>query len=457
MDDLEKLRGEIREVTAEIMKHVKKRMEIAKQIGEIKNKKGLDIVDEKTEDELRKSITQLCSQIGLETDVGIRLLNVLLNESEKEQLKRKTPTAIFAKAKQLENKGKRIIHLEVGEPDFVPPKTVKDALTDAVEKGYYHYTEPRGVPKLREAIARSLNKKFNASVQEGQVIVTVGGRFAVFLAISSLINPGDEIVVIEPYWPAYRECAEFVNAKLRVLHTTFEDKWVPDINKLEKMVNKNTKMLIINYPNNPTGKVLDEKILGEIVGIAKDNKLLLMSDEVYADYSFNKFTSILNYNYDKSILISSFSKGPAMTGFRVGYAVTNTDIISKMVKLQAVALTSVAEPMQYAALSALDNNVKENAKVMKKRLSLISNRLKKMPVSFVEPEGAMYVFARVDLDGFNADEFTEKVLDDGLALTPGSGFGNYPNCLRISAGQPENVIEEGMDILQRSLQSKHYN
>jgi len=457
MDELEKLRGEIREVTAEIMKHVKKRMEIAKQIGEIKNKKGLDIVDEKTEDELRKSITQLCSQIGLETDVGIRLLNVLLNESEKVQLKRKTPTAIFAKAKQLENKGKRIIHLEVGEPDFVPPKTVKDALTDAIEKGYYHYTEPRGVPKLREALARSLNKKFNASVEEGQVIVTVGGRFAVFLAISSLINPGDEIVVIEPYWPAYRECAEFVNAKLRVLHTTFEDKWVPDTNKLEKMVNKNTKMLIINYPNNPTGKVLDEKILGKIVGIAKDNKLLLMSDEVYADYSFNKFTSILDYNYDKSILISSFSKGPAMTGFRVGYAVANTEIISKMVKLQAVALTSVAEPMQYAALSALDNNVKENAKVMKKRLSLISNRLKKMPVSFVEPEGAMYVFARVDLDGFNADEFTEKVLDDGLALTPGSGFGNYPNFLRISAGQPENVIEEGMDILQRSLQSKHYN
>jgi len=457
MDELEKLRGEIREVTAEIMKHVKKRIEIAKQIGEIKNKRGLDIVDEKTEDELRKSITQLCSQIGLETDVGIRLLNVLLNESEKVQLKRKTPTAIFAKAKELENKGKKIIHLEVGEPDFVPPKTVKDALTDAIEKGHYHYTEPRGVPKLREVLARSLNKKFNASVEEGQIIVTVGGRFAVFLAISSLVNPGDEIVVIEPYWPAYRECAEFVNAKLRVLHTTLEDKWVPDINKLDNMVNENSRMLIINYPNNPTGKVLDEKILGKIVGIAKDNKLLLMSDEVYADYSFNKFSSILDYNYDKSILISSFSKGPAMTGFRVGYAVANTEIISKMVKLQAVALTSVAEPMQYAALSALDNNVKENAKVMKKRLSLISNRLKKMPVSFVEPEGAMYVFARVDLDGFNADEFTEKVLDDGLALTPGSGFGNYPNFLRISAGQPENVIEEGMDILQRSLQSKHYN
>lgn len=352
MDELEKLRGEIREVTVEIMKHVKKRMEIAKQIGEIKNKKGLDIVDEKTEDELRRSITQLCLQIGLDTDIGIRLLNVLFNESEQVQLKRKTPTAIFAKAKQLENEGKKIIHLEVGEPDFVPPAAVKDALTDAIEKGYYHYTEPRGVPKLREALARYLNKKFNSSVQEEQVIVTVGGRFAVFLAISSLVKPGNEIVVIEPYWPAYRECGELVNAKLRVLHTTLEDKWVPDISKLESMINENTRMLIINYPNNPTGKVLDAKNLEKIVNIAKDNKLILMSDEVYADYSFNKFTSILDYNYDNSILISSFSKGPAMTGFRVGYAVANTEIISKMAKLQAVALTSVAEPMQYAALSA---------------------------------------------------------------------------------------------------------
>ena len=458
MDELEKLRGDIREVTAEIMRYVKKRMEIARQIGEIKNHRGLDIVDEKTEEELRKSIMQLCAQIGLDIDVGIRLLNVLINESEKVQLKEKTPTAIFTKAKKLESEGKKIIHLEVGEPDFVPPAAVKEALIDAIEKGRYHYTEPRGVPKLREALVRSLNKKFDSSVREEQVIVTVGGRFAVFLAISSLVKPGNEIVVIEPYWPAYRECAELVNAKLRVLHTTLEDKWVPDINKLENMVNSNTRMLIINYPNNPTGKVLDEKNLEKIAKIAKDDKLILMSDEVYSDYSFNKFTSILDYNYDNSILISSFSKGPAMTGFRVGYAVANTDIISKMVKLQAVALTSVAEPMQYSALSALENNnIRENATIMKKRLSLISNRLKKMPVSFVEPDGAMYIFARVDHDGFNADQFSEEVLEQGLALTPGSAFGNYPNFLRISAGQPEGMIEEGLDVLQRSLQSKHYN
>ena len=452
MDDLEQLRGEMREVTAEIMKQVKKRMEIAKKIGEVKSKKGLDVVDERAEEELRSLIMKLCSQIGLEQELGARLLNILLNESAKVQTKKKTPTAVFMKAKQLENKGKKIIHLEVGEPDFVPPIAVRDALTDAIDQGHYHYTETRGVPKLRDVLAKSLKKKFDASVKDEQIIVTVGGRFAVFLAISSLIKPGDEIIVVEPYWPAYKECAELVNAKVKVLRTTLEDKWVPNLKQLESMINDNTKMLVINYPNNPTGKVLDAKSIEKIVGIAKDNKLFLLSDEVYSDYSFTKFTSVLDYNYDDSVIVSSFSKGPAMTGFRVGYAIANNETIQKMTKLQAVALTSVAEPMQYAALSALEhNNVRNNAETMKKRLSLITNRLKKMPVSFAEPEGAMYVFPRVDLNGFNADQFVDSVLDQGLALTPGSGFGNYPNFLRISAGQPEDVIEQGLDILQRSL------
>jgi aspartate aminotransferase len=452
MDDLEQLRGEMREVTAEIMKQVKKRMEIAKKIGDVKSKKGLDVVDEKAEDELRSFIMKQCSQIGLEQDLGARLLNILLNESARVQIKKKTPTAVFMKAKQMESQGKRIIHLEVGEPDFVPPTAVRNALTDAIDQGHYHYTETRGIPKLREALAKSLKKKFNVSVNDEKIIVTVGGRFAVFLAISTLVKPGDEIIVIEPYWPAYKECADLVNAKVKVLRTALEDGWNPNLKQLESMINDNSRMVVINSPNNPTGKILDSRSIERIVNIAKDHKLILLSDEVYSDYSFTKFTSVLDYDYDESIIISSFSKGPAMTGFRVGYAVANNGTIQKMTKLQAVALTSVAEPMQYGALSALEhNNVKKNAETMKKRLSLITNRLKKMPVSFAEPEGAMYVFPRVDTNGFNADQFVENALDQGLALTPGSGFGSYPNFLRISAGQPEDVIEQGMDILQRSL------
>jgi aspartate aminotransferase len=455
MGDLEQLRGEMREVTAEIMKHVKRRMEVAKKIGEIKSEKGLEVVDEKAEEELRTFVMNLSSQIGLEKDLAVRFLSMLMNESARVQAKKKTPTAVFMKAKQLEAQGKKIIHLEVGEPDFVPSPEVKNALTEAIDQGHYHYTETRGVPKLREALVRTIKKKFDISVMDEQIMVTVGGRFAVFLAISSLLRAGDEMIVVEPYWPAYRECAEVVNAKVKVLRTTLEDRWMPDLQHLESMINDNTRMLVINYPNNPTGKVIDERTMEKVVGIAKDHKLLLLSDEVYSDYAFTKFTSALNYSCDNSIVISSFSKGPAMTGFRVGYAIANSEVIQKMTKLQAVALTSVAEPMQYAAISALEHSsVERNSEVMRKRLRMITERLKKMPVSFAEPDGAMYVFPRVNLGGFSADQFVENVLEEGLALTPGTGFGNYPNFLRISAGQPESVLEEGLDILQRSL-SKH--
>ncbi|MFQ5920743.1 MAG: aminotransferase class I/II-fold pyridoxal phosphate-dependent enzyme [Nitrososphaerales archaeon] len=456
MDDLEPLRGEMREVTAEIMKQIKKRMEIAKRIGEVKSRKSLDVVDDKAEEDLRSFIMKICEQIGLEPDLAARLLNILMIESARVQEAGKgTHMAVFAKAKELESQGKKIIHLEVGEPDFAPPPSIKDALADAMDSGHYHYTETAGVPRLREALAGSLKRKFNASVAGDQIIVTPGGRFAVFLAFSTLLKPGDEILVIEPAWPAYRDCAGLVNAKVRTLRTTLEDGWVPDLNELERMITDNSRMLVINYPNNPTGKVLGANSLDKIVAIAKDHKLLLLSDEVYSDYSFRKFTSVLSSNYDDGIIVSSFSKGPAMTGFRVGYAAARKEIIQRMAKLQATALTSVAEPMQYAAISALQkNSIRENAEVMKKRLFLIANRLKKMPVSFAEPEGAMYVFARVDLDSFRADQFVESTLEKGLALAPGGGFGNYPEFVRISAGQPENLIEEGLDILERSLGSE---
>ena len=218
------------------------------------------------------------------------------------------------------------------------------------------------------------------------VVVTPGGRLAVFSAITSLLRTGQELIVIEPAWPAYKECADFVGARTNILRTTLEDKWIPDTKQLEGMINSNTKMIILNYPNNPTGKVLDHKTMEKIVLIAKDHGLYLLSDEVYADYVFAEF-SIRKYDYAKSIVVGSFSKRYAMTGFRVGYGIANKDIISKMAKVQAVAITSVAEPMQQAVL-ALEVDPSENIKLMKKRLDFIYRKLKKMSLRCVEPEGA---------------------------------------------------------------------
>jgi aspartate aminotransferase len=435
-------------------------MQISKRIGEIKSKLNVNVTDERAEQDIRNSVSKLTKEIGMDAEFSGKLLNIILAESIKLQQRqqysttpRQTHLGIFMKAKQLEATGKKIIHMEVGEPDYPPPRNVKSALIKSYESSHYHYTETKGILKLRQALA---NKVQNGT-REDQVIVTAGARFAVFSAFASLLKMGDEVISIEPAWPAYRECADFTGAKINFLKTTLEQQWIPDVETLASMVNTSTKMIVINYPNNPTGRVLDEKTIEKIVSFAKDNNnMYILSDEVYSDYAFNGFKSILEYGYDKSIMISSFSKGHAMTGFRVGYAIANKDIVDKMAKVQATALTSVAEPMQYSALAALEgsnNHPSQNQKKMKKRLDLICNRLRKISFMFKEPEGAMYVYPKFK-NGIEGDDITvvERLLDLGVAVAPGSGFGDsYRRFIRISGCQPEDVLQEGLDRLEAAM------
>jgi len=451
------LRSEILQLTEKIIFQVNERMQISRQIGKIKNELNMEVADEKVEQDIRKSILKLSEQIGMDTKFCGRLLNTLLTESVRLQqtqnsleLSPQTHLAIFMKAKKLEAAGKKIIHMEVGEPDYSPPKSVKRALITAYDNGQYHYTETKGIPKLCQAIA----KKVGNSITEDQVIVTLGGRFAVFSAFASLLKSGDEVISIEPAWPAYRECADFIGAKTNILKTTLEQRWNPDIKNLQDMINGTTKMIVINYPNNPTGKILEEKTLEKIVSLARDNDLFLLSDEVYSDYAFHNFKSVVEYKYENSIMVSSFSKGHAMTGFRVGYGIANKDIIAKMVKFQATALTCVAEPMQYSALAALESNSNsiQNKRIMKRRLNLVSNRLHNMSFTFVEPDGGMYVYPKLK-KGIDGDmSLVEKLLDLGVALAPGTGFGeSYREFIRISACQPAHLLEKGLDILELAV------
>jgi aspartate aminotransferase len=392
-------------------------------------------------------VLSLADEIGIGRDFALQLLNVLLEQSEQVQVQKRlqkrqkqTHLGIFMKAKQLEASGKKIIHMEVGEPDYEPPAIVGESLANSFRLKQYHYTDTRGIPKLRDAIAKK------ESVSEDQVVVTPGGRFAVFSAITSLLKVGQELIIIEPAWPAYKQCADFIGARTKVLRTTLANNWTPDLRELEEMVNPSTKMIVLNYPNNPTGKILDGRTLETIVSVAKDNSLYLLSDEVYSDYAFKKFTSIHECSYDQSILVSSFSKRYAMTGFRVGYAVASKDIIAKMATVQAVGITSVAEPMQHAALAALSEYPLENVRMMKKRLDFVCGKLKEMSLRFVVPEGAMYVYPELPSD--EDIKLVEKLLEKGVAIAPGSGFGDYyRQFVRISACQPEKILEKGLNIM----------
>jgi aspartate aminotransferase len=307
----------------------------------------------------------------------------------------------------------------------------------------YHYTDTAGIAKLRDAIAA----KEGGGISRDRVIVTPGGRFAVFAAITSLLRAGQELIVIEPAWPAYKECADFVGARTKILRTTLEDKWAPDTKRLEGLINSTTKMIVLNYPNNPTGKVLDKQTIEKIVSIAKDHGLYLLSDEVYADYVFGEFSSVRKHDYAKTIIVGSFSKRYAMTGFRVGYAIASKEVISKMTRVQAVAITSVAEPMQYAALAALDVDPSENIELMKRRVGLVYDKLKKMSLRCVEPDGAMYAYPELPKRAEDM-ALVERLLEKGVAIAPGSGFGDsYRRFVRISACQPEKILEKGLEVM----------
>jgi len=452
--NLDDLREEMRNITSQLIKLVHDRMEVAKKIGNIKQQLKIEIEDEKVELDIKKTILKLTKEIGMDTEFSGRLLNLLLSESVKLQNvqntsnKSSTHIAIFMKAKELEKTGKKIIHMEVGEPDYPPPLKVKEELAKIYDNKRYHYTEISGLSQLRQAIS----KKF-ANIVPEQVLVTPGGRFAVFCAISSLLNSGDEIINIEPSWPAYKECADFISAKTRVLKTTLEDKWAPNLKMLENLININTKMIVLNYPNNPTGKILDSHLLEKIVSIAREYNLFILSDEVYLDYSFGQYNSILDYQYDKSIMVSSFSKTYGMTGFRVGYGIGNTNIISQMRKVQATSITSVAEPMQYSALVAIGDDIQGNIDSIQSRLNLICKRLQEMKTEFIVPNGAMYVFPKILAKNYSDDiSLVYDLLQNGVAIAPGSGFGNsYKQFIRISACQSPKLLNEGLDILEKYL------
>lgn len=354
----------------------------------------------------------------------------------------------------MEQEGKKIIHMEVGEPDFLPPLIVKKALEDVFDKGFLKYGQAKGMTSFREALAKYSSKKFGVDILQENIIVSPGARFSVFNAITTLLNPGDELIVIEPAWPAYKDCALNSGIKVRTITTTLEGKWEPTIEQIEKVINMNTKMIILNYPNNPTGKIIPEKLQDEIVNLAIKNNLYILSDEIYSEYVFKKWKSILCYKYDKSIITQSFSKSHAMTGFRIGYAIANPKIIELMSKFEALCLTNVSEPIQYIAMRALAADISENVNTIQTRINILIEKAKEMNLDFISPDGAMYIFARINQEGFNGVEFANSLLEKGLAVAPGEGFGEYKNFIRISVCQNEKTLMEGMNILDKMLRDK---
>ncbi|MGH9919990.1 MAG: aminotransferase class I/II-fold pyridoxal phosphate-dependent enzyme, partial [Nitrososphaerales archaeon] len=339
--ELQDLREEVAETTKEIIKFVARRAELAKRIGEVKSRGSLPIDNEKVEDALLEDVLGECKRLGLDQQLGAKILSTLLKDSKKTQRAQVggraqpliTPMVMMAKATEIEKSGKKLIRLDVGEPDFRPPKAVLDAVSDALYSYETYYTVGRGIPELLSALKTYLRVRYNyREAAENQLIVTPGGRFAVYSALATVASEGDSVVVIEPNWPAYKEGLDYIGARAITIRTTMEEGWEPSPERVKAAIRPNTKAIILSYPANPTGKIMDRARFREIVEVADDDGLTVISDEIYNDYAYKECPTILEKLPRKYILTSSFSKAWSMTGFRVGYSFAPAETSARMLK-----------------------------------------------------------------------------------------------------------------------------
>ncbi len=451
--ELVRLRGEVTLKTIEIIRLIAERNRLAERIGSVKRSEGLPLDDEKVEDELLREVLREGEKRGVERELVVKILSSLISEAKRVQGLdpgggRASPMSVLTKVVKLQREGKKVMRLDVGEPDFPPPAAVVEACQEALKGEKTHYTESRGIPELVEALRAYLKSKNHFDAKPEQLVVTVGGRFAVYAAIATAVKEGDSAMIIEPAWPAYKEQIEFVGGKAITLQTSLGDGWGPRVEKIGERVRPNTKAIVLNYPSNPTGKIVKPSLFREILEVANDHNLTVISDEVYDSYSFTPCPSILEGGADRFILTSSFSKTWAMTGFRVGYAVCDGKTAEKIARLASLMYTSVPEFIQYGAIKALESEEEatRNREAMRERIAIACRELDRIRgLDYYRPDGSMYVFPESSDGSFNSSRFAESLLDEnGVSVIPGTGFGDYPRCFRISLGSPKEVIVEGI-------------
>ncbi|MDA4131246.1 MAG: pyridoxal phosphate-dependent aminotransferase [Thaumarchaeota archaeon] len=364
---------------------------------------------------------------------------------------------MFLKARELERKGKDIIHFDAGEPDFDPPKEVVDATIRALNKGKARYTESGGIPEAKKAIAESLNRKYRTGITPDQVLVTAGGRLALYYSFMSL-PATSKIGIISPDWPAYRDISKFLSRPIQFFKSSLENRW--EVN-LEEIQNSDCTVLVLNYPTNPTGKILDLQTFDELVQIAKEKGMTILSDEVYSDYILNPsktFKSILEVPEAKSLMVTSLSKSYAMTGFRAAYIVSDPKTISHLTKLNSMILTSMPEFVQYALIAALECHeyVAEKVNLIRKRRDVAAKSLKKyLNAEFYLSDGSLYMFPKLHSSRgpFNSEKFAVELLEKyGVSVTPGTSFGSsFLDHIRITLLQSDARIEEGIERMSKLL------
>ena len=353
--------------------------------------------------------------------------------------------------------GEDTISFGLGEPDFQPPKVAIDAFHQAMLDGRNKYTTTAGLPALREQIAHSWNN-YQEGLDQSNVCITMSGTNALLNLFLTLVNPGQNVLLPEPYFPLYGPDVTICGGEDRYYPCKFDNEFIPQIEDLEELIDENTVAILYNFPSNPTGGTLTDDQRDSLLDFAKRHDLWIISDEVYDRIVFNgKHVSFMGVDYDKVLIVNSFSKTFAMTGWRIGYIVsTNVEAMSQIIKMQYYITACSNDAMQYAVLTAMEKASDYPdiiAKEFKERCDLIVDRLNGMPgVECHKPKGAIYVFPKVNVKGMNSEEVALELLKDGVLCSPGSAFGpSGEGHLRFAYTISKEDISRGMDKVEATL------
>ncbi len=362
----------------------------------------------------------------------------------------------FDLAQNMEN----ILSLGVGEPDFQTPWTIRQTAIHTLETKRTVYTANSGLLELRKSISKYLNKKINTQYDpNNEIVVTVGGSEAIDISIRALINPGDEVIIVEPCFVCYSPIVELTGGVPVPINTKIDNNFKLTAQELKEKITSKTKLLILPFPNNPTGAIMTKENLEEIAEVLKDTQIMVLSDEIYSELTYGrKHYSIVQIDgmQERTILINGFSKAFAMTGWRLGYVCAPAPIIEQIVKIHQFAIMSSPTLSQYAAIEALENCDEDVQKMVNEynvRRRFLVDGFNKLGLTCFNPEGAFYVFPCIKSTGLTSEQFCEKLLyEKNVAVVPGNAFGESgEGFIRVSYAYSLNHIMQALSKIEEFI------
>ncbi len=379
-----------------------------------------------------------------------------------ERLGTETAFEVLGRAKALEAQGKKIIHLEIGEPDFDTPLFIREAAREALKKGRTHYTPAAGIPELRQAICDEVKQRRGVTVRPENVVVTPGAKPIIYFPLTALIDEGDEVIYPNPGFPIYESVIEFIGGKAVPLHLKEENEFRVDLNELESLITPRTRMIIINSPQNPTGGILTRDDVRAIAEIARSKNLLILADEVYKNIVYeHEHASILSEPnmLERTILLDGFSKTYAMTGWRLGFGVMPAALAKKVEQLMINSNSCTATFVQDAGVAALrgpHDEVDAFVREFKKRRDLMVDGLNQIKgVRCLKPGGAFYCFPNVSRLPMSSKQLADLLLNEaGVAALSGTAFGKFgEGYLRLSYANSIENIQEALRKMKAAIEA----